>query len=110
MLAWALMKGVLLGLVGFAVFTVLYWIKWFPPRRDTAIGLMAVRAVITNNPFYWTIGALMIVLGCLIMLVWPVPTECSAVSRRTAYQVSAAGREDGVVGVKMPQSCAWRQT
>ncbi len=70
-MAWISLKGVLLGLIGFAVFTVVYWVAWFPPRRNTAIGLMAIRATVTHNPVYWTIGALMIVLGCLIMLTWP---------------------------------------
>jgi len=75
MLAWALLKGVLLGLTGFAIFTVVYWIKMFPPQRDTVVGLMAIRAAVTHNPLYWATGVVMVVLGCLIMLNWPVPVS-----------------------------------
>ncbi len=71
MLAWILLKGVLLGLIGFAVFTAVYWFAWFPAPWRGAIGLAAIKTTVTHNPIYWTIGALMIVLGCLIMLTWP---------------------------------------
>jgi hypothetical protein len=75
MIASALLKGVLLGVVGFTVFTVIYWMAWFPPRANTAVGLAAVKALVTHNPLYWTIGGVMIVLGFLIMLTWPVPVK-----------------------------------
>jgi len=32
-MAWILLKGVLLGLTGFAVFTVVYCFAWFPIGR-----------------------------------------------------------------------------
>jgi hypothetical protein len=53
MIASALLKGVLLGVVGFTVFTVIYWMAWFPPRANTAVGLAAVKALVTHNPLYW---------------------------------------------------------
>jgi len=75
MITSALLKGVLLGAFGFVLFTVIYWMAWFPARRNSAVGVEAIKAVLTHNPLYWAIGGLMIVLGCLIMLTWPVPVK-----------------------------------
>jgi hypothetical protein len=70
-----LLRGALLGFGGFAVFTVVYWMAWFPSRPHTAVGVEAIKAVVTHNPLFWTIGVLMIALGCVIMLTWPVPVK-----------------------------------
>jgi hypothetical protein len=64
------LKGVLLGLIGFAVFSIAYFFAVFPfsSHGASTMGL----SVITRNPYYWTMGALMVALGCLIVAIWPV--------------------------------------
>jgi hypothetical protein len=67
-----IVKGIALGLVMFAVFSIFYLWAWGMLGSTGAVGLEATKAVVTHNYLYWTVGALMLVLGCVIMAIWPV--------------------------------------
>jgi hypothetical protein len=65
-----IVKGIALGLIMFAVFSILYLWAW--GMGSKAVGTEAINAVVVHNYLYWTVGALMLVLGCVIMVIWPV--------------------------------------
>ena len=66
------MKGILVGVVCFVVFTLVYSWACFGPTfaAEKAIGLGAIKVVF--NPIYWSVGALMILTGYLMDLTWRV--------------------------------------
>jgi hypothetical protein len=67
------MKGSLFGVVCFALFSGFYFWAQFGRaiQADKAIGLGVIKAAVIANPFYWSIGALMILTGYLIQRTWP---------------------------------------
>jgi hypothetical protein len=67
-----IIKGIAFGLVMFIVFSILYLWACGMLGGAGAVTVEATNAVITHNYLYWTIGALMLVLGCLIVAIWPV--------------------------------------
>jgi hypothetical protein len=67
-----IVKGIALGLVMFIVFSILYLWACGMLGSAGAVTVEATNAVITHNYLYWTIGALTLVLGCLIVAIWPV--------------------------------------
>lgn len=68
----AIVKGLALGIAMFFVFSVIYLYAWGMISTKGAVGVEAFKAVVTHNPLYWTAGALIVALGCVIMLIWPV--------------------------------------
>lgn len=67
-----IVKGILLGAVMFAVFSVIYlWASGIISFEGAATA-EAFKGVVTHNALYWTAGALMLALGCVIMAIWPV--------------------------------------
>jgi len=67
-----ILKGVLLGTVMFAVFSIVYlWANGMISSKG-AVTAEVFRGVVTHNPLYWTAAGLMLALGCVIMLMWPV--------------------------------------
>lgn len=68
-----LIKGLALGFTMFFAFSVAYWIAWFgAPTGTIAIDKMALDSIIVHNYLFWAAGILMLVLGCVIMYIWPV--------------------------------------
>ena len=67
-----ILKGVLLGIVMFALFSIVYLWAWGMIGSNGAVGVEAFKGIVTHNVLYWTAGALMLGLGCVIMLMWPV--------------------------------------
>lgn len=68
-----IVKGIVLGAVMFFAFTLVYLWAWdMIPTSNRAIGLTALRAILTHNILYWTAGVLLLALGCVIMAMWPV--------------------------------------
>lgn len=64
-----IVKGTALGLVMFIVFSIVYLWAW----GFGSTGAVGVDArIFTHNYLYWMIGVLMLVLGCLIVAIWPV--------------------------------------
>ena len=66
-----IVKGIALGLIMFAAFSILYLRAW-GMLGSKAVGLEAMNAVVVHNYLFWTVGVLMMVLGCVIMVIWPV--------------------------------------
>ena len=65
-----IVKGMALGLVMFIVFSIVYLWALGIFGSTGAVGV-DVR-IFTHNYLYWIIGVLMLVLGCLIIAIWPV--------------------------------------
>src|SRR6185312_11165004 len=66
-----IVKGILLGVIMFAVFSVIYlWASGIISFGGAATS-GAFRDIVTHNALYWTAGALMLALGCVIMAIWP---------------------------------------
>jgi len=68
-----IVKGIALGAVMFFVFSVIYLWAWgMLPSSTKAIGVDAIKGIVTHNALYWTAGILMLALGCVIIAIWPV--------------------------------------
>ena len=67
-----ILKGILLGGLMFFVFSLVY--LWANGMIGTtgAVTVEVTRAILTRNPLYWTAVVLMLVLGCVIVAMWPV--------------------------------------
>jgi hypothetical protein len=69
-----ILKGTLLGVLLFFVFSVAYLWYWIRPRGSMAISLSTLKALTIRDPFYWLAFVGMIGIGCLIVRAWPVKT------------------------------------
>jgi hypothetical protein len=52
----AVVKASLFWLVGFAVFTCVWYWYYLRPSSNKAIGAGAMRAVFSSNPIYWSMA------------------------------------------------------
>jgi hypothetical protein len=66
-------KGVALGAVMFFLFSLIYlWAYGMVPTASRAIGITGLKALTVQNTLYWTVAVLMLILGCVIVRMWPV--------------------------------------
>lgn len=73
-MAVTVLKGVALGAVMFFLFSLIYLRAWgmLSFSSQQATGLEALVSLTVGNYLYWIAGALMLALGCVIMLLWPI--------------------------------------
>jgi hypothetical protein len=65
----AVVKASLFWLVGFAVFTCLWYWYYLRPSPNKAIGAGAMRAVFSSNPIYWSM-AFTVAFACLSLYLY----------------------------------------